>query len=122
MMKEDLQAVGITVTPRMTHDGFECDISGQYVVDDAICLPKGQDHDLTFTIAAGSAWTWDTSTPFASRVGKCPAPGTKGGPLTPKGANGTTFSVNVPSGNKNIFHYRLNFSGGDTFDPIIIRD
>lgn len=125
MREQEIMAVGITVTPKKVGNDVECDISGQYVVDDAIILSMDRTYKIDFVLDDDSDWCWNVDDPFCAKIGKCPPVGSPQhglmrvtGTPTPK-----RFSVDArETGAKRIFHYRLNFANGETCDPIIIRD
>jgi hypothetical protein len=124
-MKEEFVSTVVTVSPQNTMHGLECDITGKEVHDDAIFLDHDKGYEIEFTIPDDSDWEWDVTDPFCARVGKCPPPGSP--PHGLMGVKGTPtrkkFTVDArPTGGKQVFHYRLNFRGGRTYDPVIIRD
>jgi hypothetical protein len=128
MKEECVQTIDIQVTPRKYPDGyFECDINGgAEVVDEAICLKNGT-YQINFTLDQNCQWSWDSSRPFQVNPGKCPRENHPADhphfevvdPVSPKSF---TVEARSPGNNKRIFHYRLNFENGDTYDPIIIRE
>jgi|SRR6478609_7129341 len=124
-----LTNVTVSVTPQSTN-GTEvvCNFSGGAVTDDAIFLGLNEPYDLTFNLVngPGGAYTFDTNnTPFCNQSNHCPAPNApikKPYSLNPTPtANSITVHVDpVPS--RSVTHYRLNFSGGYSCDPIIVHD
>lgn len=126
MKDEELLQTEVTISPRNTAHGLECDIDGSNVVDDAICLPRDRSYMIRFTLDPSSQWKFNTDDPFCARVGKCPPPDWPGeGSLRVSGTptrDDFTVEARGTGGAKKIYHYRLNFEGGRTYDPIIIRD
>ncbi|MDQ3482350.1 MAG: hypothetical protein M3448_02930 [Pseudomonadota bacterium] len=118
----------ITVTPLPPASGneIECDISGTDVIDDAIYLDRSRDYLLAFQLDEHGSYQWDRGDPFNARNGKCPKPN-KPGNGRYKVASCTDHLLEVTARGpslpkKEVVHYRLNFAGGITYDPIIIRD
>jgi hypothetical protein len=117
--------VNVAVTPRAKQgNDVDCDISGGNVVNNAIWLPPGDDYDVTFTLVpdGGIGVTGWAPSPFANRNGKCPKaaglnPPCSGFKLDPAG--NPVINVDGRSG-KAVVHYRLDFNGNGTCDPIII--
>jgi hypothetical protein len=135
---DEMTRVQFTVTPQPPADGneIECDITGgSNVVDDAIKLPKGSGYLIDFVLDDNTGtYEWapivttgpNKSTPFVARNSKCPKAGKSvNGSYAPQSVVGTTLTVAAPAtpqGRDEIIHYRLNFTNGETCDPIIIRD
>jgi hypothetical protein len=118
-----VKSANIEVTPKLTPHGIECDIKGgDEVVDEAIWLDRNNDYEVSFTIKGGPEWALDENKPFMCGPGKCPPPTAQGSALRVGNIQSHAFTVEVPKGPRNIFHYRLNFENGGTYDPIIIRD
>ena len=127
-----LKATTVTVRPTgTTAPDVECDISGPDVTDDAVFLNNVDTYDITFLLRGGGGANpsqFDPANPFANRNAKCP-----GGKATPQPPCVVTvppaapaydsFTVQVsPTGNRGVSHYRLNFPGGLSCDPIIIHE
>lgn len=125
-MEEELMPTEVKVRPKNTAHGLECDITGRDVIDDAICLPKERSYLIKFRLDQESPWKFDTTNPFSARAGKCPPPDWPGeGKLKVTGTptrDEFTVEAKDTGGSKKVYHYRLNFEGGRTYDPIIIRD
>ena len=131
MDEESFQHLAITVTPLPgtgTGNDIECNSVGTNVVDDAIFLPNSGNYEITFAIPEDVNVEWKQSDPFCARLKKCPRKGAKSHPLmeVKSGSVGPkAFVVQAkedPGPISHVFHYRLNFAGGATCDPIIIRD
>ena len=118
--------IAVTVTPIAQHgNNVDWNIAGPpaYVTDNAIFLPAGVgEFDITFTLPTATALTWRAS-PFANGAGRCPVPG--GGPsgqFSVTNVTAKTMTVHsTDPGRRGVAHYRLNFNGGATCDPIIIN-
>jgi hypothetical protein len=118
-----VKSANISVTPKLTPHGVECDIrGGNEVVDEAIWLDKDSDYQVTFTIKGGPDWALDKEKPFVCGPGRCPPPNSRSSALHAANIQDDSFTITVPKGPRNVFHYRLNFENGGTYDPIIIRD
>ena len=127
-MTKQTETVKVTVEPYVNDEGrLECNITGDggTVIDDAICLRRDREYQIDFKLHDNSKYYWDVEDPFCAKVGKCPP---RGAPQhgvvklvgTPTRSQFTVEAKQTTS--KQIFHYRLNFEGGRTYDPIIIRD
>ena len=103
----------------------------QYGVDNALWLDDPtQAYKVTFNLVGGVARPWSQhgaggNPPFCNTTGQCPnaAAGPQNGFIvTPGGPN--TITVDIPpqgaAGYKAVQHYRMNFDGGYTCDPIIV--
>jgi len=123
------RGVTVTVTPQVTNGtDVECDFAGTDVTDDAIFLDLDQAYDITFKLVGGPGGTYSfhSSKPFCNQAKHCP-------PELPGGSAHAPYSV-TPNGNDEIIvhvdrvparavaHYRLNFDGGCSCDPIIIHN
>jgi hypothetical protein len=123
-----LTTVTVTVTPQSTNGtDVVCNFSGGAVTDDAIFLDLNQPYDLTFNLAngPGGSYAFATNTPFCNQANRCPGPNAPiKKPFSLSGspsANSITVHVDpVPS--RAVTHYRLNFNGGYSCDPIIVHD
>lgn len=125
MKDQQLSSINVSVTPTgQTGSEVECDIAGSEVVDDALFLGKDKTCDITFTLDAGAAETWDQRNPFCARNGKCPSVNAPAhGLFTVKNVSPKSLTVEAKAPNRrSVVHYRLNFAGGGTCDPVIIRD
>jgi hypothetical protein len=125
---ETLTNVTVTVTPQATN-GTEvvCNFSGSAVTDDAIFLNKNEPYDLTFNLVngPGGSYAFSTSTPFCNQSNHCPAPNAPIKSPYSLNQNPTANSISVhvdPVPSRAVTHYRLNFNGGYSCDPIIIHD
>jgi hypothetical protein len=135
MNKMARKPVDIDVTPvfQSTAGGGEvvCEIDGlsSHTKGGVIKLKSGQSYELNFTLpsAAGITFEADGEDAFWCNGSSCPtAKGTNGGGL----ANPTvspdqltlTVKADPPAGTKGYAFYRLNFTGGGSFDPVIIHD
>lgn len=117
--------VSVSVTPKSKQgNDVDCDISGANVVNNAIWLPAGDDYEVTFTLAPDAVIGvngWAAS-PFANQKGKCPKaaglnPPCSGFKFDPAG--NPVINVDGRSG-RSVIHYRLDFNGNGSCDPIII--
>ena len=109
-----------------------CTITGDptYVTSNAIFLPLADDTDyiLNFTFDPGtSGLSWDSNA-FGADVGQCPhhappPPGTKQGQFIAGAPIDSLLQV-IASGQsrRSVAHYKLNFNGGNSCDPIIINN
>lgn len=125
----NLMSATITVTPQATNGlDVECDFSGSPVTDDAIFLALDQAYDITFNLTAGpgGAYTFDGNKPFCNQAKNCPPKlpgGSAHGPYSVASKSGNSITVHVdPVKARAVAHYRLNFNGGYSCDPIIIHD
>lgn len=102
----------------------DCDISGTNVIDHAIILPKNGTFEIRFNLDGPATASWHDTNPFCAQVGKCPRLNSAShGNMTVTSNSSRQFTVQARAmGRRTIFHYRLNFAGGGTCDPIIIRD
>jgi hypothetical protein len=107
----------------------QCDISGdpKYVASNAIFLPTNEgDFEISFKLDPASGLSWDGRA-FCADVGKCPHgpaqdPGHPKGQFTASAPAGETLTVHAAGqGKRSVAHYRLDFAGGDSCDPIIIN-
>jgi hypothetical protein len=126
---DDARGVTVTVTPQVTNGtDVECNFDGTPVTDDAIFLDLNQAYDITFNLAdgPGGSYSFHPSKPFCNQAKHCP-------PELPGGSAHTPYSVTSNGGNtitihvdrvpaRAVAHYRLNFNGGCSCDPIIIHD
>ncbi|MES2135759.1 MAG: hypothetical protein V4502_01695 [Pseudomonadota bacterium] len=125
MAEKEMTSINVAVTPtRKSGNEVECDITGNEVVDDALFLARDRTYDITFTLDAAATETWNQPNPFCARNGKCPAVNAPPhGHFSIKSVSPKSLTVEARAPNaRSVVHYRLNFSGGGTFDPIIIRD
>lgn len=125
---EDLaETIEISVRPRgATGQPGEvmCDIAGDKVIDDAIILPIEGTFHITFNLDGPATASWHKTDPFCAHIAKCPPQNSAShGNMTVTSKSSKQFTVEAKAmGRRAIFHYRLNFAGGGTYDPIIIRD
>jgi hypothetical protein len=124
----NLMTMTVTVTPQATNGTeVDCNFSGTGVEDDTIWLDLNQGYDITFNLVngPGGSYSFDTSTPFCNQSNRCPsanAPIKKPYSLKPNPtANSITVHVDEFK-SRAITHYRLNFAGGFSCDPIIVHD
>jgi hypothetical protein len=124
-----LTGISVTVTPQTTNGSdVQCDLSGTSVTDDAIFLDVKEAYDITFNLVTGPGGTYvfDANKPFCNQAKHCP-PALPGGsdhaPFSVTANNGNAITVHVdPVPSRAVAHYRLNFNGGYSCDPIIIHD
>ena len=124
-----ITTLAITVTPQVTNGtDVECDFSGRAVTDDAIFLNLNESSDITFTMATGpgGSYSFDSGKPFCNQSKHCPPKlpaGSAHGPYSVRSNNGNSITVHVdPVPARAVSHYRLNFNGGCSCDPIIVHD
>lgn len=130
-----LTAFTVTVTPTAPPVGseVECDIAAAgYETDNALFLPSGSAYDITFQLMASphGGYTFHTPRPFCNRRKHCPKPLPNGSVTNPytvtddgSGNGGASITVHVAQVHgRAVTHYRLNFHGGYSFDPIIIHE
>lgn len=117
-----MRTINVTVTPHDTTP-LTCTISGTDVHDGAIFVPASEDCRIIFDLAAGASRNF-SSKPFCAQAQKCPPQGAPSQLPILGTPTATQFTVDAPrsTAGKRVFQYRLNFTGGRTFDPIIIRD
>lgn len=121
--------IDVTITPTGKNgNDVDCDITGTspYVLDNAIVLPTDAgDFAINFNLVPGpgGTYSWDSAGPFGNDTGKCPkGKGSAKGQFTFGGVNGNTMTVNASQQSQpSVVHYRLNFQGGSSCDPIIIN-
>ncbi|HUP66730.1 MAG TPA: hypothetical protein VM145_00765 [Sphingomicrobium sp.] len=125
MREVEMASTSVSVTPTgINGNEVECDITGKEVIDDALFLARDKTYDIVFDLAAGATQTWDLQNPFCASNGKCPPVNAAAhGHYRVKSVSAKTLTIEAKAPNaRSVIHYRLNFAGGGTFDPIIIRD
>ena len=125
MREQEMANTNVSVTPTGKNGNeVHCDITGKEVVDDAIFLASDKSYDIVFDLDAAAAETWDQQNPFCASNGKCPPVNAPAhGQYKVKSVSAKTLTVEARAPNaRSVIHYRLNFAGGGTCDPIIIRD
>jgi hypothetical protein len=129
--KEEESAVRATVVTVRPVDvsgmTVECDISGNDVTDDAIFLARNQTYDITLRLTpALGVSRFHATKPFCNRNSKCPPELPRGNTSSPFGAqriSDTELLISAQAVNgKAVTHYRLNFDGDLTCDPVIIHE
>lgn len=120
-----------TVTVKVAQSGppagknVSCDLRGPGVVDNALFLDRDEDYDITFELDAGGPLTWGPN-PFGNAKGQCPPDNPACGPRPPISVHGkrstpTSITIHMDrQSDRTVEHFRMNFNGGLTCDPIIV--
>lgn len=107
----------------------DCEMSGSIAADDGVFVPRDTDFDITFRLVPsddGTMLSFHGEKPFCNQKKRCP-PELPGGnasapfTVTPNGPHSITVR-SAPVRGKGISHFRLNFTDGTSYDPIIIHD
>jgi hypothetical protein len=108
-------------------DDVDCRITGADVTDDAIFLKKEKQYDIDVTLDPGTTGLkFHQTKPFCNQNSKCP-PALPGGnathPFSVTRNSDTSITIHaVPIPSRAVAHYRLNFDGNKSCDPIIIHE
>jgi hypothetical protein len=117
----NVQALGVK------GNDVDCHITGSDVTDDAIFLELDKQYDIAITLDPGSTGVkFHQTKPFCNQNSKCP-PELPGGnathPFSVTRNSDTSLTIHAaPVHSRAVAHYRLNFDGGESCDPIIIHE